>query len=319
MSFKSYTRPPAWQGNAVFERSARFSQPLENLFQDIANGYLPSERDSSLRREIHKELELKSGVLFHESSTLNRLDANAFHSVFNVFCLWLGFPVPINQQGHYLKEVCDHGVRDSLNTPQRGHLTNQALAFHSDRADITVLGCWSPAAKGGAFRIRSSADVIKQVEQLRPAWFPYLNTPIAHDLRDEGEQPWILVPLLSETENLFILRYIRKFSDSVSRHGITQPQAVHQMLTEIDSIIEQPDHYAQLDFKKGMLVAVNNHITLHARTCFENNAQFQRCLLRCWLSSEFTRPLPKSFQPLFHNVAAGTPRGGIWSKKGMEE
>ena len=65
-----------------------------------------------------------------------------------------------------------------------------------------------------------------------------------------------------------------------------------------------------------MLVAVNNHITLHARTRFDNDETHERCLLRCWLSSEFTRPLPESFLPLFHSVQAGTLRGGVQPEAG---
>ncbi len=311
MSFSSHPRPLAWRGDAVFERSARFYAPLEALLDAMAGGYQPGARDEALRRELHQELELQSGVLVHDSPTLKRLESAPFRSLFTAFCLWLGLPVPINKEGLYLKEVRDHGVRDSRDAPQRGHLTNQELAFHSDRADITVLGCWCPAARGGAFRIRSSADVVSQAEQRQPAWLTQLNQPIAHDLRDEGGAPWTPVPLLSEQPDQFVLRYIRKFNDSVARHGVEQPPLVSRMLAELDEIIEQPGSYAELNFSKGMLVAVNNHITLHARTCFDNDETHERCLLRCWLSSEFTRPLPVSFLPLFHSVQAGTLRGGV--------
>ncbi|CDG86681.1 TauD/TfdA family dioxygenase [Xenorhabdus bovienii] len=315
MSFSSYPRPIAWRGNIVFERSARFNQSLEALLRAMAEGYQPDKSDDILRRDLHRELELESGVVVHDSPTLKSLSAAPFRALFNEFCLWFGIPVSINKQGHYLKEVRDHGVRDSLNMPQRGHLTNQELAFHSDRADITMLGCWSPAARGGAFRIRSSADVVLQAEQRQFTWLSHLKKPIPHDLRDEGDQSWIALPLLSENHDQFVLRYIRKFNDSVVRHGIEQAQEINQMLADIDSIVEQPGHYAELNLSKGMLVMVNNHITLHARTCFENDEKHERCLLRCWLSSEFTRPLPTSFLPLFHSVDAGTLRGGVLTDK----
>ncbi|EAV3944760.1 clavaminic acid synthetase [Salmonella enterica] len=317
MSFSAYPRPPAWRGNDVFTYSAHFQEPLENVLKAIASGRLPSESDDKLRRELHRELELGSGVLFHDSRLLRNLEADPFRDIFRAFCLWLGFPVSINQQGDYLKEVRDHGLRDSNNAPQRGHLTRQELTFHSDRADLTVLGCWSPAAKGGEFRIRSSVDIVAQIEQRQPDWLPYLYKPIAHDLRNEGDRPWFLLPLLSENEHLFVMRYIRKFNDSVIRHGVQQPPDVRQMLTEIDEIIEQPGHFAEIHLRKGMLIAVNNHTTLHARTQFENDEHFERCLLRCWLSSEFTRPLPDSFQPLFHSTTAGALRGGVRPDKRM--
>ncbi|VCY94719.1 hypothetical protein BANRA_00005 [Pseudomonas aeruginosa] len=204
----------------------------------------------------------------------------------------------------------DLGLRDARDAPQRP-LTSQELAFHSDRADLTVLACWSPARRGGAFRIRSSADVLATLEAANPAWLPLLGQPIPHDLRDEGDADYALVPLLTETPRTFVLRYIRKFNESVTRHGLSLAPQVRSMLDGLDEAIERADGYAELDFSKGMLVLVNNHTTLHARTEFSDDERQRRCLLRCWLSSEFTRELPESFLPLFHQVAAGSLRGGI--------
>lgn len=115
------------------------------------------------------------------------------------------------------------------------------------------------------------------------------------------------MPLLTETLRTFVLRYIRKFNESVTRHGLSLAPQVRSMLDGLDEAIERADGYAELDFSKGMLVLVNNHTTLHARTEFSDDERQRRCLLRCWLSSEFTRELPESFLPLFHQVAAGSP------------
>lgn len=250
-------------------------------------------------------------MLLHDSALLRGLAEDEFQRVFRAFCQWLGRTVAINRNGEYLKEVRDLGLRDARDAPQRGHLTSQELAFHSDRADLTVLACWSPARRGGAFRIRSSADVLATLEAANPAWLPLLGQPIPHDLRDEGDADYALVPLLTETPRTFVLRYIRKFNESVTRHGLSLAPQVRSMLDGLDEAIERADGYAELDFSKGMLVLVNNHTTLHARTEFSDDEGQRRCLLRCWLSSEFTRELPESFLPLFHQVAAGSLRGGI--------
>jgi len=311
MSIISWSRPLRWRGNEVFERSQIFQHDTDALISRLAHGEKPSINDSHLRRQLHQELENGSGVLLINSKVLHLLQKDLFQTTFEAFCLWLGLPVPINIQGQYLKEVRDIGKRDSIDAPQRGHLTSQELAFHSDRADLTVLGCWSPAARGGLFRIRSSVDVVALAEELNKDWLPLLKAPIPHDLRDEGDEKWASIPLLSESENHFVMRYIRKFNDSVIRHGVKQSVTVNKMLDALDEIINRPGEYAEIDFTKGTIVIVNNHITLHARTQFENDMELERCLLRCWLSSEFTRPLPTDFKPLFHNVEAGKSRGGI--------
>lgn len=306
-----HCRPAAWRGNSVFRGSAAFGDPLEAVLTCL-HAQQPLHVDApQLRQRIHEHLEHGSGVLLHDSELLKRLDSKDFHRVFRAFCQWLGQTVAINRTGEYLKEVRNLGLRDSLDAPQRGHLTSQELAFHSDRADLTVLACWSAAKQGGAFRIRSSADVLQALETQNPGWLAQLSQPIAHDLRDEGEADYIQVPLLTETSETFVFRYIRKFNESVVRHGLRLDPQVKEMLDALDAEIESPCGYAELDFAKGHLVVVNNHTTLHARTEFEDGEQQQRCLLRCWLSSEFTRGLPESFRPLFHEVGPGTRRGGI--------
>ena len=306
-----HRRPAPWRGNAVFCASAAFAAGLETLFARLLERRPADSAEALLRQRLHHELEHGSGVLLHDSALLRGLAEDEFQRVFRAFCQWLGRTVAINRNGEYLKEVRDLGLRDARDAPQRGHLTSQELAFHSDRADLTVLACWSPARRGGAFRIRSSADVLATLEAANPAWLPLLGQPIPHDLRDEGDADYALVPLLTETPRTFVLRYIRKFNESVTRHGLSLAPQVRSMLDGLDEAIERADGYAELDFSKGMLVLVNNHTTLHARTEFSDDERQRRCLLRCWLSSEFTRELPESFLPLFHQVAAGSLRGGI--------
>ncbi|WP_371358848.1 TauD/TfdA family dioxygenase, partial [Salmonella sp. E393-2] len=82
---------------------------------------------------------------------------------------------------------------------------------------------------------------------------------------------YALVPLLTETPRTFVLRYIRKFNESVTRHGLSLAPQVRSMLDGLDEAIERADGYAELDFSKGMLVLVNNHTTLHARTEFSDD------------------------------------------------
>ncbi len=259
-----HRRPAPWRGNAVFCASAAFAAGLETLFARLLERRPADSAEALLRQRLHHELEHGSGVLLHDSALLRGLAEDEFQRVFRAFCQWLGRTVAINRNGEYLKEVRDLGLRDARDAPQRGHLTSQELAFHSDRADLTVLACWSPARRGGAFRIRSSADVLATLEAANPAWLPLLGQPIPHDLRDEGDADYALVPLLTETPRTFVLRYIRKFNESVTRHGLSLAPQVRSMLDGLDEAIERADGYAELDFSKGMLVLVNNHTTLHA-------------------------------------------------------
>ncbi len=173
-----HRRPAPWRGNAVFCASAAFAAGLETLFARLLERRPADSAEALLRQRLHHELEHGSGVLLHDSALLRGLAEDEFQRVFRAFCQWLGRTVAINRNGEYLKEVRDLGLRDARDAPQRGHLTSQELAFHSDRADLTVLACWSPARRGGAFRIRSSADVLATLEAANPAWLPLLGQPI---------------------------------------------------------------------------------------------------------------------------------------------
>lgn len=309
-TYDRFIQSKSWRGNSVLKKN--LFEKIEYLLNSfLSNTTIDKKEYLKIREKIHKELEDGSGVFLHRSKVLKYLDKQKFYDVFNRFSLWLGIPAPINKLGDYIKEVSDTGVKDSLNHPQRGHMTNQELAFHSDRADLTILCCWSPANEGGLFRVRSSIDVVRGLEEKYQGIKKQLRKSIAHDLRGEAHINYCYIPILYTEKNNFVFRYIRKFNDSVIRHGIYLSEEEINLLNKIDAEINITSAYAEIFFEKGVIAIVNNHITLHMRTEFKNSLYQKRCLLRCWLSSERTRELPESFMPLFHNVEAGKPRGGI--------
>ncbi|MCM2494922.1 clavaminic acid synthetase [Burkholderia glumae] len=314
---RTHRRPPAWSSPAALELPGEIADAVETLLQAIArdtDAELDGYMLDSVRDRIHAQLEFGSGAIKHESAVLAGLGQADFQRVFGQFCRYLGQPVAINKAGDVIKEVKDAGHRDSTLAPARGHMTNQELAFHSDRADVTVLACWEPATSGGEFKVCSSARLIELIERHDPAWRAWLTRPIPHDLRDEGGSPdqgYCLLPILTETRETFVLRYIRKFNESVKRHGIELPDEARAMLDGIDALLEDDSISVEFPFAKGTLVLTNNHTTLHSRNAFVDVAPQQRCLLRCWIASEYTRPLPAEFVPVFHHVEAGVLRGGI--------
>lgn len=308
----THVKPAPWRGGKVLANSADLQDRLEIVLWQIANNKQPiGPLANELRKDIHLELEAGSGVVLHKSKWLASIGRSELKSVFELFCSWLGTPVAINKNGDCIKEVMDVGVRDSLNTPQRGHMTNQELAYHSDRADMTALCCWSPASKGGELRLRSSSDVVDGIERRFPHLKTLLRHPIPHDLRGEGIDSYCYLPLLSNEEDSFAFRYIRKFNESVVRHGIELEPEVQELLKAVESEANARDSYAEICFERGFIILINNHTTLHMRTNFEDWGDNQRCLFRCWFGSEFTRALPESFRPIFHEVAAGSLRGGV--------
>jgi Taurine catabolism dioxygenase TauD, TfdA family len=311
----AFQRPPAWSSHEQLVLSPTLTREIENAlesFQEPKPDYCFSPAWCKTRESLHDILENGVGVVAFESPLLRSLERFEFERTYRTFCAALGTPVSTNLQGQTMKEVRDEGQRDSAGKPARGHLSNQELAFHSDRADLTALVCWEPSAKGGEFRVTSSVRVIEAIERSSPSLKNRLMTPIAHDLRNEGctDDSYALIPVLSE-KKAFVMRYIRKFNESVQRFGLNIPESTIRDLDALDEVIARENQTAEFRFTKGMVTIVNNHTTLHSRNAFENSSEQTRCLLRCWLSSEFTRELPQEFLPIFHDVRGGVVRGGI--------
>ncbi len=215
------------------------------------------------------------------SALLRGLAEDEFQRVFRAFCQWLGRTVAINRNGEYLKEVRDLGLRDARDGAAARPPDQPGTGLPPDRADLTVLACWSPARRGGAFRIRSSADVLATPGSRQSGLAAPARPTDPHDLRDEGDADYALVPLLTETPaDLRLAPYpqVQRIGDAP--RAKPSPARVRSMPDGLDEAIERADGYAELDFSKGMLVLVNNHTTLHARTEFSGRraaALLPRC------------------------------------------
>ena len=68
-----------------------------------------------------------------------------------------------------------------------------------------------------------------------------------------------------------------------------------------------------MTFEAGDIQFLNNHLTYHMRTEFEDfgEPERKRHLLRLWLSIPNSRPLSQGFAPFFGDVGAGAVRGGF--------
>jgi hypothetical protein len=65
--------------------------------------------------------------------------------------------------------------------------------------------------------------------------------------------------------------------------------------------------------RPGDMQILNNHVTLHSRTEFEDFEEpaKKRCLFRLWLAPPDGVALPESWRPAYRSVEAGSVRGGI--------
>ncbi len=68
-----------------------------------------------------------------------------------------------------------------------------------------------------------------------------------------------------------------------------------------------------MELRAGDIQLLNNHVTYHARTAFEDDEQSgrDRLLYRLWLSMPNSRGLPTGFEVLWGSIEPGALRGGI--------
>jgi len=78
-------------------------------------------------------------------------------------------------------------------------------------------------------------------------------------------------------------------------------------------LADDPLHHKIIPFEPGDIMLVNNHITYHTRSAFEDCAEpeYKRDLLRLWLAVSNSRPLSSAYLPSFRHIAAGAIRGGV--------
>nr|HMN83355.1 TauD/TfdA family dioxygenase [Burkholderiaceae bacterium] len=68
-----------------------------------------------------------------------------------------------------------------------------------------------------------------------------------------------------------------------------------------------------MEMQPGDIQILNNHVTLHSRTSYEDHEEphRKRLLYRLWLSTPNNRPLDERERVLWGEVEAGTLRGGV--------
>ncbi|MGE2731366.1 TauD/TfdA family dioxygenase [Mycolicibacterium vaccae] len=225
----------------------------------------------------------------------------------------LGRPVNQMGKGKLLARLQDN--RD----PKRGRDvrpedTNEPLKHHTDGSDLLMLLCVRQAHEGGNSFISSSARVVREIARRRPDLLPtLLQDYFPFDRNEEqpdGDFPYYLTRLCTVINDRISVRYSRELIDTALKApGAPQlTEAQRDLLDTFDQIAAEGG--AEVDFKSGDLMIINNYSVLHGRSLFfdpEDRVE-GRLLLRLWLALADARPLPFDFDRGINTDGAG--RGG---------
>ena len=288
---------------------------------DLQLDDFPLPSVSAIMATVRIELEDGSGIRLLRGFPTDRFTSDQLRMVFWGLGLHLGTAVSQSSRNDYLGDV--RNLDTGLDGPTfRGYTSNGELTYHCDAADITGLFCLHPAMSGGLSRIVSSAAIHDEILRTRPDLLEILYQPYWWSMQGNelpGVAPFYTQPIFAVNDGYFAARYTRTHIRSAQIEAETNPdipaltQEQEEALAYIDEIAARPDVHLTMMFEPGDMQFLNNHLTLHTRTAFEDfpEPDRRRHLLRLWLSLPNGRPLAESFQPFFGDVHAGAVRGGF--------
>jgi hypothetical protein len=231
----------------------------------------------------------------------------------------LGFLLPQTHRGNVIGHVRDDGA-NYRDPTTRGHQTNSALAFHSDRSDMNLLLYVRAAREGGHLAIISYEQAALALRQRDRAAFDLLFGDFPFDLRAErpdGAQQWCIRPILWQQGAGIRGHYIRRFISDSQRFEDCPRMSTAQIraLDLFDSVLEELRGTHEFLPMPGELVVVNNYRVMHARSKFADASSpgDGRLVLRTWIAPFESEELPQFLLPVTGCCAPGAFRGGVGS------
>lgn len=208
---------------------------------------------------------------------------------------YVGKMLPQNAKGHLLEHVKNAG--GDINSPTgRGYNSPNALGFHSDSADAFSLMCLHGGKSGGEHRLVSSVTVYNEMLKRRPDYAKELEFHFYRTRRGEipaGEVPYHRQPVFSVTEGYFSARgassTIKRAQQIPGVPKLTDAQK--EAIAYYQSLAGELSLY--IDWHPGDISFVLNHVSLHARTAYEDwpEAERKRHLFRLWIDLDGARPV----------------------------
>ena len=266
---------------------------------------------------LRDELEDGLGLKLLRGFPVKGLNTDHLRAMYWGIGLHIGTAVSQSKRNDYLGDVRDIGTaHDGPNF--RGYTSNGKLSYHVDAADVTGLFCLRPAKKGGLSRIVSSLAVHDEILKRRPDLLETLYEPYWWSMQGNelpGAEGFYTQPIFGIEQGYFACRYTRTHIHSAELNPDLPnlSAAQNSALDLFDEICARPDFHVTMMFEPGDMQFLNNHLTLHTRTAFEDfkSVGQKRHLMRLWLSPPNSRPLSNGFIPFYRNVAAGAVRGGF--------
>ena len=330
--FPDPPRQASWKGSELFQRedwelrleaedvqelssTARASASL--AFEDLNKSNFRLPRLEKRLAVVQHALEHGSGATRIIGFPADELDPSLLARVFRGLAAHIGTPVSQSAKGERLLHVRDEAFGEG-DPRVRGPHTSKRLSFHTDRCDVIAFFCVRAARAGGENDLISSATLYRELRQHAPDALRVLHEPfpyLRHTVDSGNERLFTLQPIFSWHAGHFAASFLRVLIDRADRapHAPSLSAEQRSALDTLERVAEDPGLYARFRLAAGDMLFVNNWVTFHRRTAFEDYAEpaRRRHLMRLWLSVPNSRPLDPRFAASFGETAAGSIRGGM--------
>lgn len=273
--------------------------------------------------EIRDRLEEGRGLVVLRGFPALEYNTDQLRRIFWGLGLHLGTAVSQSSTGDLLGDVKNFGA-DVNSSAGRGYMSKQALGFHTDTADVVALMVLRAAKSGGLSLICSSVAIRNEIARTRPDLLEILYQPFYWSWKGQeaaGERPYYQQPIYSEHDGKFSARDIKTHIFSAHQDnpelGELSPKQMEAMKL-VNTLAQDPRFHFSMMFEPGDIQLLNNHVTYHSRTEFEDfdEPDRKRHLLRMWLSVPNSRELSPAMSPIYRDQRSGAVRGGFPSRTG---
>ena len=297
--------PSVWRGDELLKRSDWLHEVDTDKVDDLA----------PLMAEIQSSLEDGCGATMVRGFRCTGDPRETFLAIGEK----IGTPISQSATGEMVFSVRDAGHKDD-DPRARGPNTRKKLSYHSDRCDVIGFMCLNQAMSGGENYLVSSGAIYNEILERRPDLLEVLMQPfyyLRHTVDTGNDKPYCRQPVFSFTEGKFACCLLRVLIERA--HATPElPDLTEQQREALDLVAEladSPEMHVSFMQQPGDLLFLNNWVTLHRRSEFEDyeEEEKKRHILRIWLSVPNSRPLDPLFLDNYGAVGAGELRGGMRS------
>jgi alpha-ketoglutarate-dependent taurine dioxygenase len=304
---EAFESPANWTGEEIAGRADWLHEVASPALVD----HLP------LLKHIQDALENGPGVALIRGFHALAADEERAREFFLSMAREVGTPVSQSASGELVFSVRDAGfARDDPRA--RGPNTRRGLSFHTDRCDVIGFMCLNQARTGGENEIVSSVALYHEILKRRPDLLDALLEPYwyqRHNVDLGNSSPYCRQPVFSFQGGHFAASFLRVLIERAyqSPEIGPMPDRQREALDFLETVAGETRMHHRFVQRPGDVLFLNNWVTLHRRTEFEDHpeAERRRHILRVWLSMPNSRPLHPLFRDNYGATEAGALRGGM--------